>query len=231
MNLFVTKSKWISALSGLLITVFLSQAPAYADKLYPVDEAKQDPSFKAFRDQLFVAIKKRDSKFILNSLDPNISVSFGVCGEGVKCFREYWQLNQPNNSQLWSTLSNVLALGGSFETSGSEKYFCAPYVSANFPAKVNGEQLEGVHEYAAIIGQNVNVRSRPNLNAPIIASLSYDIVKLDQSSNINNQGWFKIIAPTPGYVSSKFVRSPFDYRACFKKSNGKWLMTALVAGD
>jgi hypothetical protein len=28
----------------------------------------------------------------------------------------------------------------------------------------------GVHEYAAIVGQNVNVRSRPNLNAPIITS-------------------------------------------------------------
>lgn len=89
----------------------------------------------------------------------------------------------------------------------------------------------GVHEYAAIVGQNVNVRSRPNLNAPIITSLSYDIVKLNQSSNTNSQSWFKILAPTPGYVSSKFVRTPFDYRACFKKSNGKWVMTALVAGD
>lgn len=231
MNPFATKYKWISALSGLLITGFLSQAPAYADKLYPVDEGKKEPSFKAFREQLFAAIKKRDSNFILNSLDPNISVSFGVCGEGVKCFREYWQLNQPNNSQLWDTLSNVLALGGSFETSGGEKYFCAPYVYANFPAKVNGEQLMGVHEYGAIIGHNVNLRLRPNLNAPIITSLSYDIVKIDQSSSTDTQGWFKIIAPTPGYVYNKFVRTPFDYRACFKKSNGKWVMTALVAGD
>lgn len=231
MNSFVTKSKWISTLSGLLIAGFLTQAPAYADKLYPVDEGKQESSFKAFREQLFAAIKKRDTKFLLNSLDPNITVSFGVCGEGVKCFREYWNLNQPNNSQLWTTLSNVLELGGSFETSGGEKYFCAPYVYANFPAKVNGEELMGIHEYAAIIGQNVNVRSRPNLNAPIITSLSYDIVKLHQSSNTDSQGWLKILAPTQGYVSSKFVRTPFDYRACFKKSKGKWVITALVAGD
>lgn len=230
MKSLTPKYKWIYA-SILVITEFFSQAPAYADKLYLVDEAKQEPSFKAFREQLFAAIKNRDSKFILNSLDPNITVSFDICGEGVKCFREYWQLNQPNNSQLWNTLSDVLALGGSFETSGGEKYFCAPYVFSDFPAKVNGEELMGVHEYAAIVGQKVNVRSRPNLNAPIITSLSYDIVKLDQSSNTNSQGWFKILAPTSGYVSSKFVRTPFDYRACFKKSKGKWVMTALVAGD
>lgn len=230
MKFLTPKYKWIYA-SILVITEFFSQAPAYADKLYLVDEAKQEPSFKAFREQLSAAIKKRDSKFILNTLDPNITVSFGGCGEGVKCFKEYWKLNQPNNSQLWNTLSNVLALGGSFETSEGEKYFCAPYVFSDFPDKVNGEELMGVHEYAAIVGQNVNVRSRPNLNAPIITSLSYDIVKLNQSSNSNSQGWFKILAPTPGYVSSKFVRTPFDYRTCFKKSKGKWVMTALVAGD
>lgn len=224
------KYKWIYA-SILVITEFFSQAPAYADKLYLVDEAKQDFSFKVFREQLSAAIKKRDSKFILNSLDPNITVSFGICGEGVKCFREYWKLNQPNNSQFWTTLSNILALGGSFSSEQGEKYFCAPYVFSNFPDKVNGEELMGVHEYAAIVGQNVNVRLRPNLNAPIITSLSYDIVKLNQSSNTDSQGWFKILAPTPGYVSSKFVRTPFDYRACFKKSKGKWVMTALVAGD
>lgn len=230
MRFLTPKYKLIYA-SIIVITEFFSQTPAYADKLYPVDKGKQEPSFKAFREQLFTAIKKRDSKFILNSLDPNITVSFGICGEGVKCFKEYWKLNQPNNSQLWTTLSNVLALGGSFETSGGEKYFCAPYVFSDFPAKVNGEELDGVHEYGSIVGQNVNVRLRPNLNAPIITSFSYDIVKLDQSLNTNSQGWFKIIAPTPGYVSSKFVRTPFDYRACFKKSKGKWVMTALVAGD
>lgn len=157
MKCLIPRYKWIYV-SILVITEFFIQAPAYADKLYLVDEAKQDPAFKAFREQLSAAIKKRDNKFTLNSLDPNITVSFGICGEGVKCFTEYWKLNQPNNSQLRNTLSDLLALGGSFETSGGEKYFCAPYIFYNFPVKVNGEELEGIHEYGAIIGQNVNVR-------------------------------------------------------------------------
>lgn len=164
----------------------------------------------------------------MNSLAPDVLVSYGGC-EGVKCFTQFGKLNQPN-SKLWDTLSNILSLGGSFDYKG-EKYFCAPYVFSEFPDRVNGEELMGVHEYAAIIGQNVNVRSRPSLNAPIVTSLSYDIIKLDQSPNNSSGNWFKILLPTPGYVSSQFIRNPFDYRACFKKVNGKWLMNALVAGD
>jgi hypothetical protein len=244
MNSFVTRNKWIAIVILVLITDFSIQAPVYADKLYPIDQGTTDPSFKTFREELRAAIKSRDSKFILNSLAPDVLVSYGGC-EGVKCFIQFWKLNQPN-SKIWDTLSNVLSLGGSFETYKGEKYFCAPYVFSEFPDRVNGEELMGVHEYAAIIGQNVNVRLRPSLNAPIVTSLSYDIIKLDQSPNHSSGNWFKILAPTPGYVSSQFIRNPFDYRACFKKVretppyndgassdfvNGKWLMNALVAGD
>lgn len=228
MKIFITKDKWTTAIVlSLLIWGFLRQSPVYADKLYPLDQGSTDSSFKVFREQLRSAIKRRDSKFVLNSLASDVLVSYGGC-EGVECFTQFWKLNQ-TNSQLWSILSNILALGGSFETYKSEKYFCAPYVFSKFPDSVNGEELEGVHEYAAIIGQNVNARSRPNLNAPVVTSLSYDIVKLDQNQSSGN--WFKILTPTLGYVSSQFIRNPFDYRACFKKVNGKWLMNALVAGD
>lgn len=222
------KNKWLPAFASLLIGAVLIQTPAYADKLYPVDEAK-DSSFKGFREQLLVAIKKRDSKFILNNLTSDVLASYGGC-EGVKCFSQFWKLNQPN-SQLWSTLSNVLSLGGSFQTFEGKKYFCAPYVYSKFPAKVNGEELTGVHEYAAVISKDVNVRVRPSFNAPIVTTLTYDIVKLDRSFNNSSGNWLKIIAPISGYVSSKFVRNPFDYRACFQKVNGKWLMNSLVAGD
>ena len=34
-----------------------------------------------------------------------------------------------------------------------------------------------------------------------------------------------------GYISSRYVRSPIDYRAVFNKMDGRWRMTAFVAGD
>ncbi len=45
--------------------------------------------------------------------------------------------------------------------------------------------------------------------------------------------WLKveILGGKKGFVNAKYVRSPIDYRAIFDKNNGKWKMTAFVAGD
>ena len=230
MNSLITK-----ALSSGL--VFLSliclplpiNLPAYADKLYPVDEGAKNPSFNSFREQLRSAIKRRDTKFILSRLDLNIAVSLGPCGNGVKCFKELWQPEKPS-SKLWNTLSEVIKLGGAFDNIKCKIFFCAPYVSSNFPAQVEGESIQGVPEYSVIIGKDVNVRSRPSLKSPIVANLSYDIVKIGSNVNISND-WVQILTPTPGYVSSRFVRHPLDYRACFKNIKGRWVMTSFIAGD
>lgn len=75
------------------------------------------------------------------------------------------------------------------------------------------------------------MRSRPSLNAPVVATLSYDIVKISFDENSRNNSWVKILTPTPGYVSRQFIRHPNDYSACFKILNGKWVMTSFIAGD
>lgn len=231
MNSWITKGLSLGLVFSSLTTAQLPiNAPAYADKLYPVDEGTKNPSFNNFRQQLRAAIKRRDTKFILNRLDPNISVSFGVCGSGIKCFKEIWQPEKPN-SELWNTLDDVMKLGGTFNNYQGEKSFCAPYVFTNFPSKVDGEEIQGVPEYSVIIGKDVNVRSRPNLQAPVVATLSYDIVKTSFDENSSNSNWVKISTPTPGYVYKQFVRHPIDYRACFKINKGRWVMISFIAGD
>jgi hypothetical protein len=64
-------------------------------------------------------------------------------------------------------------------------------------------------------------------------------VKVDYQGSIADKtkkdsfAWVKITAPNgrQGYVSGKYVRSPSDYHACFRKVRGKWYMTVLAAGD
>jgi hypothetical protein len=34
-----------------------------------------------------------------------------------------------------------------------------------------------------------------------------------------------------GFVDSRFVRSPIDYRAAFARIDGRWQMTLFLAGD
>jgi hypothetical protein len=142
-----------------------------------------------------------------------------------------WKLDQPE-SELWNTLTTILSLGGSFELDGREKIFTAPYVTSRWPDRFD------VFDYAAAVKKNVQVRREPQAEAPIIATLSYDIVKVEyQQTQLSDQSqaneWLKIITPSgkQGYVLAQEMRSAVDYRARFKKRNGKWRMTALIAGD
>jgi hypothetical protein len=83
----------------------------------------------------------------------------------------------------------------------SKDEFWAPYVFSRFPDDYGG------FDFSAIIAKDVRVRSEPNEKAPMITD------------------------SREGFVSAQFIRSPTDYRAGFKKTGGKWLLTHLVAGD
>ncbi len=194
-------------------------------KLLPVDEAAKDPSFFAFRARLLTALARKDVNFLISILDPQIKTDFGG-GGGVADFKKAWHPERPN-SQVWSELLWVLALGGSFEN-GS---FSAPYVYGKFP-----EQSDA-YEYQAVIEDGVRVRREPNTSSGIIKTLSFDIVKViveppNENSTARRQ-WLgvELSDGQKGFVAKEYLRSPIDYRAIFEKKNGKWLMTAFIAGD
>jgi hypothetical protein len=211
----------------LMTAIVPCVAAAQSRKLNPVDEAPQDPSFKAFRDRLLAAVKRQDETVLYESLDPKITNSFGGEG-GVTEFNTQWKMGE-ERTRLWDELATILSMGGSFINTQGQKSFCAPYVYSNFPDDLDG------YSYAAITGTGVRVRAEPNLNARVITALSYDLVQLDSEPTASgeNTEWVKIIAPNgkKGYVFGKYIRRPIDYRACFEKKRGGWKMTALVAGD
>ncbi|MBI3912114.1 MAG: SH3 domain-containing protein [Armatimonadetes bacterium] len=187
-----------------------------------MDEGPQDRSFNLFRARLRRAAKRHDTRFVLRSLHPRVVSSFG--GDvGVKDFQRFWNIDRPD-SRLWRTLATILSLGGSFRTYDGHRQFCAPYVYSRWPDEWDAFQ------YAAILGRNINVRTRPSLASPVVTRLSYDLVRIPRGIR---GVWVPVITPSGrrGYVYSRFIRSPIDYRACFEKLRGKWLMTALVAGD
>ena len=206
-----------------------SQKNYRAQRLRPIDEGQQDPSFRAFRQKLLEAISRKDAKFLLSIVDPNIQISFGG-EEGIQAFRELWK-PEDANSEVWNTLAQLLRLGGTFGESKNE--FWAPYVFSRFPDDYDG------FDFSAIIAKDVRVRREPNDKAPMITSLSYDIVlnlsgsDSPEAKNKTNPPWVRIRLPDgrEGFVGAQFIRSPTDYRAGFKKAGGKWLLTHLVAGD
>ena len=225
--------------ASLLIFVALAcllhpqQARAQYGKLYPVDEASQDPSFFVFRARLLLALQQRDAGFVLSILSPDVLLSFGG-HDGVEEFEKRWQPERPD-SPLWNELMVVLALGGAFRDGGEGRYFAAPYTYTNFLHDGDGG-LEAF-EAAVSVEENVSVRREPSANSPLVATLSFDIVKVadwEPSQPMDNQQhWVKVAVAegVEGFVPEEFLRSPIHYRAVFRKREGRWLLTAFVGGD
>lgn len=223
---------------ALALVLLFSPLPCAGQtiRLYPVDESHKDRSFKIFRDQLLAALRRRDKKYLLSVLHPDIMNSLGGNG-GVKEFVEHWKLNS-SDSKVWSELYKIMSLGGTFENVNGEKEFSAPYVSSRWDRiqpKLRGEFAEV--SYAAIIGSRVRVYSRPDLDAPVLARLSYDVVEVDYPGSIQSSDyefiWVKIKLPKgrSGYVRAAEIRSPSDTSAHFKKVNGKWLLYIFSGGE
>ena len=197
----------------------------------PVDEAAKDAAFLAFRTKLISAVKKRDTKYLLSALDPNIKASFGG-DDGIEDFKRMWKINSPN-SELWDELLAVLINGGTFSKEGKTTLFSAPYSFTNFPDDLDA------FEHQLIFGNNVNLRSKADSKSPSLSQLSYNVVKVDYQNSVSNDKkdgeylWLKVetLGGKKGFVNAKFVRSPIDYRAIFEKKSRSWKMTAFVSGD
>lgn len=217
--------------AALVVALLAGVATAQSRKLYPADKAAEDAAFLKFRQSLRAAVRRRDKEFVLSVLDPQIQLSFGG-HKGIEDFKQMWKIDRPD-SRLWSELETILSMGGSFTVVDGKRNFVAPYVTSLWPNDLDG------FEYVAITGKDVRVRERPGLKEPVVATLSYDIVKTGSQTveelerKIDGHTWRKIIAPggKTGYVAEKFVRSPIDYRAYFERKNGRWVLAALIAGD
>lgn len=216
---------------GFLLAALAVSAFGQERYVRPVDEAKQDASFYAFRTRLIAAAEKHDAKFINGILDPKIQLSFGGHA-GLKDFKEMWHIEKPK-SKFWNEFLPVIKNGGIFSTEGGTKAFYAPYTFTSFPNDLDG------FEYFAIFGNNVNLRERPAADSAILDRLSYNVVKIEDSGTVMKPGssdeadWYKIVTlgGKTGFVKAEYVRSPIDYRAGFEKKGGQWKMVTFIAGD
>ena len=234
---FIMNPRLRNALSAVLLAaLWLSHAtpvsarPAAPRKLQPVDEAKKDASLLRFRAQLQAAIARHDVAALGKSTDPDIRHSFGADG-GRQSFLARFSPEgaAAGKGQLWAELGRVLSLGGALV---SPTEFCAPYAFARFP--------EDLDAFAHVVVTSVAapVRAQPAADAPILETLRYDIVRRDEKGGApattgTRAEWVRVLTPTgkSGYLHDRDLRGPTDYRACFHKDAGQWLLTTFVAGD
>lgn len=190
--------------------------------LVPIDEGPRQPDFVAFRQALTRAIADRDAPALLGVVHPDIRNSFGG-DDGVEAFKRIWGPEQ-RSSSVWQELSDVLRLGGTFDGPDT---FVAPYVFSRWPSEFDP------FEHVALVGSRVRVRSDPNADAHVLATLDYAILQLSADKGYPQRPWTSVRLDDgrSGFVAANLVRSPIDYRAYFVRSNGRWQMTIFIAGD
>ena len=213
---------------GCLIVLMLAPgASAQVAKLYPIDEAAQDSSLMLFRLRLIEALVERDTAFVYAHLAPEVKVSFGDT-DGIESFKAIWQPGAPE-SPFWSTMAGIIGAGGIYEAdpgyTDAEATFIAPYYFSAFPDEYDA------FEYGVVVGERVNVRSAPSTEGEVLTRLSYAIVRLPGTGS--SDGWvpIELADGTEGFMASRYVKSPLDYRAGFEKIDGRWRMFFFVAGD
>jgi hypothetical protein len=186
-------------------------------KLLPVDDAASNRDFLQYRTRLQMAVERRDVAAVIEASDPGIRLGFDASG-GADALRKLFA----DRSESWDELRDVLARGGRFSSPTS---FAAPYVYANWPKGFDS------FECAAVTGTNVRLRSAAALDAPIIAAVSYSILRLIEPAQGKLWARVQLGDGRTGHMWHAYVRSPVDYRALFNLVDGRWRMTAFVAGD
>ncbi|HET6512901.1 MAG TPA: SH3 domain-containing protein [Candidatus Kapabacteria bacterium] len=206
----------------------ISAVEEKGDRLLPVDEANTDASFAQYRAQLVRAVEAKSEKDLMPLLDSNISLSFGGSG-GYADFKKMWK-PQDKNSPLWQKLGWVLSHGGSFSAQGTDKNFWAPYVYSKWP-----QSGPDAFEYAVATESHVPVYAKPDTTSAVLSTLNYHYVKSLDGGHLREKppAFVKVQTSSGkiGYVKSSQIRSQIDYRAGFNKINGRWRMTAFIAGD
>jgi hypothetical protein len=217
---------------GILLSILTIGVLAQERFVRPIDEAKLDPSFHSFRTRVIEAAETHDAKFILSILDPKIELSFGG-DSGIQDFKKIWGIEKPG-SKFWEEFLPVIKNGGSFFRNGRQRTntFFAPYTFNSFPADLDS------FEHSVIFGSNVNLRERADPTSKVIATLSYNIVQVENDENeagaeTDMPEWYRVktLGGLRGYVKAEYVRSPIAYRAGFEKKRGVWKMIAFISGD
>jgi hypothetical protein len=195
----------------------------------PVDEAGEDKSFLEFRTKLIAAAERKDREHILSILDPDISSSFGG-HHGVEGFKELWEF-AGENTRFWDEFLKVLRNGGMwYREEGRRTIFTAPYIFEGFPGDLDS------FEHGVVFGTNVNLREKPSVDSKVVAQLSHNVVRIEETKLTEDDGrpdWYRVktLGGKAGWVKGDYIRSPIDYRAGFEKKGGKWKMIFFIAGD
>ena len=214
----------IKLAAALLLASFVAAASAAtpAPRLPPVDQCAAKPGFKIYKDALKRSVDRRNGDGLLALLAPDVLVNFG--GEsGRDAFAREWDLKAGVPEELWKQLAGILALGCAKSTG----VLVIPSMASQFDSDAD----EGALDKLVVISSSAELRAAPDSASARVASLSWDVVTALERRHQDDWVKVQLADGRKGWVAGSQMRSPLDYRAIIEKRDGRWMITAFVAGD
>lgn len=191
-------------------------------RLPPVERCAGDAGFDRFRSALADAVTRKDVAALRRLSAPDVRGSFDGAG-GWDEFASNWGLSQNSAmSALWKDMAAAIALGCA-PTEGGGRVL--PGMFADMGEDVDATEL-------VVARPGTKLQSRPSASAPVIATLDWSSAIQVQSAA--PEGWVRIqlLKGGPvGWVRGDSLLSPIGYRLVSQQRDGRWLLTAFLAGD
>lgn len=217
---------WLSTTLGALALLLSTPVQAATSAQPPRDTCTRVAGYALLRTKLTQIVAERSKDRLLALLSPDILNSFGGDG-GVAEFIAIWQLDQdPDQSKVWRELAAVLKLGCHADSEG----LSLPWFFAAPPPR--GFEDADAFTLHLVTGTGVALRAAPQADAPVIARLDWTVLNtIDEGGENARWRHVRLRDGRSGYFSAAYLRSQVDYRALFRRIDGRWMMTAFVAGD
>lgn len=206
----------------MIAALFLSlaiAAPGAVDRRPPVDRCADVPGFAAFRTELREAAARKDANFIRAALVDDILVNFGGSA-GRDAFVAEWRLAEPD-STFWGELLEVLDLG----CARVEEELVSPSMIAQL-----ADQEDASYAVLAVRPGAV-LRARPDDASEALATLEWDVMTWRSEQVPDDWVAVALADGRQGYVRRADTRAPIEYRAFFRRVDGRWRITAFIQGD
>jgi hypothetical protein len=214
----LTRTSRIFALA-ILVTTLAAAAPAkpLPKKLPPVEQCGGDPAFNAFRQKLTKAVLAKDRAAFLGLMGPDVIADFGG-GSGPAAVGK---TIDNAGDEYWMELQQIVKLGCA--RSGDARVI--PSVTVQFEPWAELKDAD----YLMVAIPGAKLRKTPDHPGKVITALAWDVVTIIPGNDFQTEVVLR--DGRKGWLMDNELVGPMGYRFYMEKLDGKWAVTALVAGD
>lgn len=205
------------ALAAACVVSGAGAAPPVPRKLPPVEQCGGDPAFAAFRQKLTTAVLTRDRAGLLRLIAADATADFGG-GQGPAAVGK---IIDDAGDEYWMELQQVIRLGCA--RSGAARVIPSLVVQSDPWAQTPDA------DYLMVVLPGSRLRKTPEHDGPAIATLAWDVVKIIPGNDFQTEVVLR--DGRKGWLMDSELAGPMGQRFYMEKRGGKWMVTAMVAGD